>query len=50
MEKYGDTFEVLVLSQAVQADSKLTAQEMLDAEFGQITEQTDFAKLFANVK
>ena len=38
LEKFGDTWEVLVASQAVQADDNLTSAEMLDEAFGEITE------------
>lgn len=36
MELIGDTYEILVKSQAVQADSNLTANEMLDDAFGEV--------------
>lgn len=39
-ELIGDTYEVLVASQAVQADDKTTAAEMLDKAFGKITTES----------
>ncbi len=42
----GDTYEILVKSQAVQADSNLTADEMLDEAFGEVN-AVNAAKWFA---
>ncbi len=43
----GDTYEILVLSQAVQADKNLTADAMLDDAFGEVN-ATNAAKWFVD--
>lgn len=46
--KFGDTWDILVLSQAAQADKNLTANEMLNEAFGDVA--ANAADWFANMK